>query len=99
MATALIHNVAQELQELENLDRPKTFALHGFTTGEGHDLRFHLAVCDHLPMIPEAEWCRDGDTLNVLREWLRDTFNCDPTQEDWVGSASGSSRRGVTAQR
>ena len=83
MATALVHNVGQALQKDEYHDVPKTFALEGFTSGSGRELRYHLAVRDHLPVISEDDWCADtGGTLTALRAWLRDTFNGDLTQQD-----------------
>jgi hypothetical protein len=82
MTTALVQNVGQVLQKGQHRAVPKKIALQGFTTGEGRDLRYHLAVLDHLPSIPDADWCADGGTLAALRQWLRDTFHGDLTQED-----------------
>ncbi|MCA2272425.1 hypothetical protein JF768_03920 [Mycobacterium intracellulare] len=81
MTTALIHNVGQALQKEENRAAPKKVTLEGHTSGSGRDMRYHVAVRDHLPPIPPADWCPDGGTLAALREWLRDTFNGDLTQE------------------
>jgi hypothetical protein len=81
MTTALVHNVGQVMQKEENQGAPKRIVLEGFTTGSGRDLRYHLAVRDYLPPIPAADWCPDGGSLAALREWLRDTFNGDLTQE------------------
>jgi hypothetical protein len=81
MTTALIHNVGQALQKEENRKAPKKVALEGYTTGSGRETRFHVAVRDHLPPIRPPDWCPDGGTLAALREWLRDTFNGDLTQE------------------
>lgn len=82
MTTALVHNVGQALQKPEFSGVPKTFMLQGFTTGVDRDLRYHLAVCDHLPVIPDELWCRDGSTLAALRAWLRTTFHGDLRQEN-----------------
>jgi hypothetical protein len=82
MATVLVHNVGQNLFKSENRSVPTAFVVEGFTTGSGRDLRYHLAVRDHLPAIPEDRWCADGGTLSALRTWLRDTFNGDLTQVD-----------------
>jgi hypothetical protein len=81
MTTALSHNVGQVLQKEENHNVPKSVVLEGFITGAGRDLRYHLAVRDHLPPISPTDWCPEGGTLFALREWLRDTFNGDLTQE------------------
>jgi len=56
--------------------------LEGHTTGDGRDLRYHLAVRDHLPLINDDDWCTDGGTLAALRSWLREDFNGDLTQEN-----------------
>ena len=82
MATALVHNLGQVLQKDEHQSVPKSFALQGFTTGEDRDLRYHLAVRDHLPIIADVDWCPEGGTLTALRAWLRDTFNGELTQQE-----------------
>lgn len=83
MTTALVHNVGQALQKDEFQECPKSVVLEGFTSGVSRDLRYHLAVRDHLPVIPDADWCPDaGGTLTALRAWLRETFNGDLTQDD-----------------
>lgn len=81
MTTALIHNVGQAFQKEENRYAPKKVVLEGHTSGSGRDVRYHVAVRDPLRPIPPADWCPDGSTLAALREWLRDTFNGDLTQE------------------
>lgn len=81
MTTALVHNVGQMLQR-QFRDYPKLFALEGFVTGDQRDRRYQLSVRDHLPLIPEDAWCCEGGTLRALRDWLRDTFDGDLTQED-----------------
>lgn len=81
MTTAVMHNVGQALQKDENRAAPRKVALEGRTTGSGRDMRYHVAVRDHLPAIPPADWCPDGGTLAALREWLRDTFNGDLIQQ------------------
>jgi hypothetical protein len=82
MATALVHNVGQALSRdgFENV--PKKLTLQGFTTGEDRELRYHLAVRDHLPVIPEEQWCIEGGTLAALRAWLRDKYHGDLQQDD-----------------
>jgi hypothetical protein len=82
MTTALVHNVGQTLRRKEFRDIPKAFVLEGYTTGNGRDLRYHLAVRDHLPTIGDTDWCAEGGTLAALRSWLREDFNGDLTQED-----------------
>jgi hypothetical protein len=83
MVTALVHNVGQTLQRDEYRGVSKAFALHASTTAEdrGRDLRYHLALEDHLPPIPDEQWCVEGGTLAALRSWLREDFNGDLTQE------------------
>ena len=82
MTTALVHNVVQTLQKTEYLDVPRSIVLEGFTTGAGHEVRYHLAVHDRLPLVDSGSWCAAGSTLGALRDWLNDTFNGDLTQED-----------------
>jgi hypothetical protein len=85
MATALVHNVGQALQRYP--DVPKCFAVEGYVTGEGRDLRYHLAVRDHLPALTADELSADGGTLAAIREWLREDFNGDLAQ-DVVGDGT-----------
>jgi hypothetical protein len=80
MTTALVQNVGQVLQK-QFRGYPKTIALEGFVTGDDRDRRYHLSVRDHLPPIPEDDWCCQGGTLGALRDWLRDSFDGDLTQE------------------
>lgn len=82
MTTALVQNIGQVLQQKRFRGYPKKIALEGFVTGSDRDLRYHLSVRDHLPLIPEAEWCCEGGTLGALREWLRDAFHGELTQQD-----------------
>ncbi|WNG81139.1 hypothetical protein C6A86_023560 [Mycobacterium sp. ITM-2016-00316] len=82
MATALVHNAGQALHKGEHLDSPKIVEVAGFTTGAGHDLKYHLAVRDHLPLVAPQRWCTDGSTLESLRDWLDDTFDGELNQED-----------------
>ncbi len=82
MVTALVHNLAQTLERPNNREIPKSFAVHGYQTGNGRHLRYHIAVRDHLPMIPIDEWCAAGGSLAALREWLQTEFNGDLTQRD-----------------
>jgi hypothetical protein len=82
MATALVHNVGQTLRRPKFRNIPKTLVLEGYTTGDGRDLCYHLAVRDHLPVITEGEWCAPGGTLAALRCWLREDFNGELTQQD-----------------
>ncbi|WP_431240994.1 hypothetical protein ACQ86B_29155 (plasmid) [Mycolicibacterium aichiense] len=81
MTTALVHNVGQVLQR-QFRGYPRMIALEGLVTGDERDRRYQLSVRDHLPLIPEDEWCCEGGTLSALRDWLRDTFDGDLTQED-----------------
>ncbi|EHB48690.1 putative integral membrane protein [Mycolicibacterium rhodesiae JS60] len=81
MATALVHNVGQTLQRDSYLDVPKSLVVECHTTGDGRELRYHLAVRDHLPAMNGDEWCTAGGTLAALRSWLREEFNGDLTQE------------------
>ena len=81
MATALVHNAVQALQKVENLSVPKSITVDGYTTGSGHDLRYHLAIGDHLAPVEPDRWCAEGTTLAALREWLDDTFAGELTQE------------------
>ncbi|WNG81149.1 hypothetical protein C6A86_023615 [Mycobacterium sp. ITM-2016-00316] len=81
MATALIHNVCQALNRPEHSELRKSFGLEAYTTGSDHLLRYHLAVSDHLPAIPSADWCRDGDSLTALRDWLEEDFDGGLMQE------------------
>lgn len=105
MATALIHNVLQQLTKVQYADVPKTFALEGFTSGAGRNVRYHLGISDHLPMIPADAWCAEGDTLAALRAWLREDYDGDLVQEDlgvhgkrivasWHDRYQGESRAG-----
>lgn len=82
MVTALVHNLAQALERDGNEGLSKSFTVHGFTTGEGRELRYHLAVRDHLPVIPPDEWCAPGGSLAALQEWLHVDFNGELTQQD-----------------
>lgn len=82
MVTALVHNLAQTLERPMNREVAKSFAVHGYQTGSGRQLRYHIAVRDHLPVIPDSEWCVPGGSLAALREWLRTEFNGDLTQRD-----------------
>jgi hypothetical protein len=61
----------------------KAIALQASTTGTEHDrdLRYHLAIEDHLPAIADDQWCAQGSTLAALRDWLREDFNGDLIQE------------------
>lgn len=81
MTTALVHNVAQTLRRPEYRQVPKAIVVECFHTGEGRDVRYHLAVHDHLPVIASTEWCCAGSTLAALRTWLRQDFNGDLTQQ------------------
>jgi hypothetical protein len=81
MTTALVHNVGQVLQKEHNRGVAKTIVVEGFTTGHGRHLRYHLAVRDNLPLIDDVDWCPEGGTLGALRQWLRDSFNGDLTQQ------------------
>lgn len=81
MTTALVHNVGQALQKEENHVFAKAIAVKGFTTGCGSNRRYHIAVCDHLPLIADEDWCTEGGTLCALRQWLRDWFNGDLRQQ------------------
>jgi hypothetical protein len=82
MVTALVHNVGQTLQRDEYRDIPKSFTVQAHTSGDDRErsLRYHLAIEDHLPPIPDDQWCTDGGTLAALRDWLREDFNGDLTQ-------------------
>jgi hypothetical protein len=82
MTTALVLNAVQVMQRTEYLDAPRSLTIQGFTSGTDHDLRYHLAVRDHLPAIAADQWCRPASTLAALRDWLDDTFDGDLTQED-----------------
>ncbi|OBJ98318.1 hypothetical protein A5746_07820 [Mycolicibacterium conceptionense] len=75
MTTALVHNALQALNEVANLDVPRSISVSGSTTGSSHTLRYHLAVGDCLPPIAADRWCAQGTTLAALSEWLSDTFN------------------------
>ena len=79
MATALVHNDGQVLQHHSGV--PRSLVVEGHTTGNGRDLRYHLAVRDHLPALREDDWCAGSGTLAALRSWLRADFNGDLTQE------------------
>lgn len=81
MTTALVLNAVQAMQKTEYLGARRALVIEGFTTGEDQDLRFHLAVRDHLPPIAADKWCRDGTTLAALRDWLDETFGGDLRQE------------------
>lgn len=81
MTTALVLNAAQTLQETRNLNVPRSITVEGFSTGIGHDICYHLAVQDSLPIIDPAHWCAAGSTLGALRDWLEDTFGGTLTQE------------------
>lgn len=85
MATALVHNVGQALQRYP--DVPKCFAVEGYVTGEGRDVRYHLAVRDHLPALTADELSAGGGTLAAIRDWLREDFNGDLAQ-DVVGDGT-----------
>lgn len=81
MTTALVQNVAQAVQKREFRGLPKKIVLEGFVTGDERQRRYHLSVRDYLPMVPEDEWCCEGGTLRALRDWLRDDYYGDLTQE------------------
>lgn len=82
MVTALVHNLAQALERDENLGASKAFTVRGSTTGEGRELRYHLAVRDHLPVIPPDQWCAAGGSLAALQAWLHRDFNGELIQQD-----------------
>jgi hypothetical protein len=82
MTTALIHNVGQTLRRPEFRAVPKSIVVEGDTSGEGRNLRYHVAVRDHLPVISDTDWCAAGSTLAALRSWLREDFNGDLIQEE-----------------
>ena len=82
MVTALVHNLAQTLEREENRDAAKSFTVRGYCTGSGRSLRYHLAVRDHLPVISDSEWCVAGSSLAALRDWLRNNFNGELSQQD-----------------
>jgi hypothetical protein len=82
MTTALVQNVAQTLRRPEFRHVPKAIVLECYQTGQGRDVRYHVAVHDHLPTISASRWCSPGSTLAALRSWLREDFNGDLTQQD-----------------
>ena len=94
MVTALVHNVGQTLQRDEYRGVPKAFTLQAGTTGEDRErnLRYYLSIEDHLPAITGDQWCTEGGTLGALRDWLREDFNGDLTQE-----ATGSGTKRIVA--
>lgn len=81
MTTALVQNVAQAVQKREFRGYPKQIILEGYVFGSERDRGYHLSVRDHLPPVSEDEWCCEGGTLRALRDWLRDDYHGDLTQE------------------
>lgn len=88
VTTALCLNVAQALSKDEFIAAPKEIRLEGFTTGSGRDLRFHLAVDDHLPLIDP--WCPPKRSLTALRSLLEREYN--GTLEQESTTAAGTKR-------
>ncbi|MCV7083786.1 hypothetical protein [Mycolicibacterium insubricum] len=82
MATALLHNVGQALSKPEFAGHRRDIVLEGYSSGSGLELRYHLAVRDHLP--PIDNWCPPRKSLTELRELLRTEHHGDLVQETLV---------------